>query len=233
MCDQMIPMYILVIEDNPDLVANLYDFFEGRGHIVDAAYNGGSGLKLAQENSYDIIVLDLMLPVMDGLEVCKKLRAQGCNLPILMLTARDTLDDKLLGFSTGADDYLVKPFALQELEVRLQALVRRNQGEVSKSLLSIADLEFNPATLALSRAGNNIELPPIPLKILEFLMRQSPRVVTRLEIERHIWGEDLPETDSLRAHLHTLRNLIDKPFSKPLLHTMRGMGYCMAEPDEV
>ena len=225
-------MYILVIEDNPDLVANLYDFFESRGHIVDAAYNGGSGLKLIQQNSYDIVVLDLMLPDMDGLEVCSKLRAQGCNLPILMLTARDTLDDKLHGFSSGADDYLVKPFALQELEVRLQALVRRNHGEVSKSLLHIADLKLNPATLEVSRAGQKIELPPIPLKILELLMRQSPRVVTRREIERHIWGEDLPETDSLRAHLHTLRSLIDKPFSRQLLQTVRSMGYRLAEPDE-
>ncbi len=226
-------MYILIIEDNPDLIANLYDFFEPRGHIVDTAYNGNSGLELVLQNSYDIVVLDLMLPDMDGLEVCSELRAQGCNLPILMLTARDTLHDKLRGFSSGADDYLVKPFALQELEVRLQALVRRNQGKVSKSLLCIADLKFNPATLEVSRGGQKITLPPIPLKILQLLMRQSPSVVSRREIERHIWGEDLPETDSLRAHLHTLRNLIDKPFSKQLLQTVRGMGYCLTEPDAV
>lgn len=226
-------MYILFVEDNPDLVENLYDFFEARGHVVDAAYNGNSGLELIQKNSYDVVILDLMLPDMDGTEVCKKLRARGCSLPILMLTARDTLDDKLLGFGSGADDYLVKPFALQELEVRLQALERRGQGKFGKTLLSIADLEFNPATLKVRRAGQDIELPPIPLKILELLMRQSPRVVARREIERHIWGDDLPETDSLRAHLHILRNLIDRPFTRPLLQTVRGMGYRMAEPDEL
>jgi DNA-binding response OmpR family regulator len=225
-------MYILAIEDNPDLIENLYDFFELRGHIIDAAYNGNSGLAFVAQNAYDVIVLDLMLPDIDGLKVCRTLRNQGCNLPILMLTARDTLDDTLLGFNSGADDYLVKPFSLQELEVRLQALVRRGQGAISNALLSIADLDFNPNTLKVSRAGYRIELPPIPLKILELLMRQSSRIVTRREIERHIWGEDLPKTDSLRAHLHTLRTLIDKPFTLHLLQTVRGLGYRLAPPDE-
>ena len=185
-----------------------------------------------RQNAYDVVVLDLMLPDMDGTEVCTQLRDQGCHLPILMLTARDTLDDKLVGFGSGADDYLVKPFALQELEVRLQALGRRGQGEFGNVHLSIADLEFNSATLKIKRGGNDIELPPIPQKILELLMRQSPRVVARRKIERHIWGDDLPETDSLRAHLHTLRSLIDKPFTKPLLQTVRGLGYRVDEPDE-
>ncbi|HHL18703.1 MAG TPA: response regulator transcription factor [Thiothrix sp.] len=224
-------MYILAIEDNPDLVENLYDFFEVRGHIIDAAYDGKSGLQFAQQNTYDVIVLDLMLPDIDGFEVCQTLRIQGCNLPILMLTARDTLDDKILGFTSGADDYLVKPFSLQELEVRLQALVRRARGEVSKACLSVADLTFNPTTLIVKRGRQRIELPPIQLKILERLMRQSPQVVSRQDIEHHIWGENLPETDSLRAHLHTLRMLIDKPFTPHLLQTVRGMGYRIAELD--
>lgn len=199
---------------------------------MDAAYDGSSGLIFVEQNSYDVVVLDLMLPDMDGLKVCSTLRGQGYNLPILMLTARDTLDDKLLGFNSGADDYLVKPFSLRELEVRLQALVRRGQGDISNALLSIADLAFNPATLKVCRSGYAIELPPIPLKILELLMRHSPRVVTRRNIERHIWGDNLPETDSLRAHLHTLRMLIDKPFSLHLLQTVRGMGYRIAKSNE-
>lgn len=226
-------MYLLVIEDNPDLVENIYDFFEARGHIVDAAYDGSSAINFVQQNPYDVLILDLMLPDIDGLKVCHKLREQGCTLPILMLTARDTLEDKILGFNSGADDYLVKPFSLKELEVRLQALVRRGQGAISNAPLSIADLKLNPATLKVIRAGHNIELPPIPLKILELLMRQSPKVISRREIQRHIWGDDLPETDSFRAHLHTLRSLIDKPYTQPLIHTVRGMGYCIAEPDEI
>lgn len=226
-------MYILAIEDNPDIIENMYDFFEEDGHIVDAAYDGNSGLKFVQQNSYDIVILDLMLPDMDGLEVCRRLREQGCSIPILMLTARDTLDDKECGFNSGADDYLVKPFSLRELNVRLLALIRRAKGHVSNAPLIIADLEFNPMTLKVSRKGRDIELPPIQIKILELLMRQSPKVVTREEIERYIWGEDLPETDSLRAHLHTLRNHIDKPFTEPLLQTIRGMGYRISIADDL
>jgi len=226
-------MYILIIEDNPDLVENIYDFFESQGHVLDAAYDGHHGLEFIQNNLYDVIVLDLILPDMDGLEVCSKLRNRGCNLPILILTARNTLKDKLRGFQSGADDYLVKPFSLLELDVRLQALVRRGQGMISNSLLCIGDLEFNPITLQVKRDGYSINLPPIPLKILEFLMRQSPRVVSRQEIERHIWADDLPETDSLRAHLHTLRSLIDKPFTQHLIQTVRGMGYRIIKTDDI
>lgn len=222
-------MYILLIEDNPDIVENLYDYFVARGHTVDAAYDGISGLKFALNDCYDVMILDLTLPGMDGLEICEKLRQQGRDLPILMLTARDTLDDKVLGLSRGADDYLLKPYSLKELEARLQALVRRSRGEVGKNHLVIDDLELSCVSLTVKRAGQTIELPRISLKILEILMRQSPRVVTRAEIERYIWGDDLPDTDSLRVHLNTLRNLIDKPFNKHLLKTVRGMGYCIVE----
>ena len=225
-------MYILVIEDNPDIVENLFDYFEGRGHKVDAAYDGISGLEFVVKNIYDVVILDLMLPGMDGLEVCEKLREQGRDLPVLMLTARDTVDDKVLGLGSGADDYLVKPYSLKELEARLQALVRRARGGISKTQLSIAGLELDTVALKVKRAGQNINLPPITLKILELLMRQSPRVVSRLEIERYIWGDDLPGTDSLRVHINTLRNFIDKPFDKPLLKTVRGMGYCISGQDD-
>lgn len=226
-------MHILLIEDNPDLVENLYEFLGARGSVVDAAYDGRSGLEFVQKNTYDVVILDLILPDIDGTEICKLLREQGCSLPILMLTARDTLEDKITGFRSGADDYLVKPFALQELELRLKALVRRSQDDVSTASLRIADLQFNPATFSVSRAQCTIELPPIPLKILELLMRQSPRVVSRQEIEKHVWGEELPETDSLRAHLNTLRNRIDKPFTKSLMQTLRGLGYRLVDSDEI
>lgn len=226
-------MNILVIEDNPDLVANLYDYLEGNSHTVDAANDAHTGLRFALDNRYDVIVLDLMLPGMDGLEVCEQLREKGNETPVLMLTARDTLDDKLQGFAHGADDYLVKPFALQELEVRLKALVRRVRGETTRRSLEVGDLIFDQETLEVSRAGKKIVLPPIPLKILGLLMRQSPRVLTRQEIEREIWGDAPPDSDALRAHMHLLRAAIDKPFERPLLRTLHGIGYQLVEPDAV
>jgi len=226
-------MYILVIEDNPDLVANLYDYLEPKGYIVDAAYDSRSGMQFIQDKVYDAIVLDLTLPGLDGLEVCRRIRDAGVNTPVLMLTARDTLDDKLNGFSAGTDDYLVKPFALQELEARLRALVRRSRGDQERDVLQVADLVFDPATLRVERAGQQIALPPIPLKLLTLLIRQSPRVVPKRELERRIWGNERPDSDALRTHLHVLRSAIDKPFETPLLRTVHGMGYQLAEPDEI
>lgn len=226
-------MYILVIEDNPDLVANLYDFLEPRGYVVDAAYDARSGFRFASDNDYDAIILDLMLPDMDGLEVCKRLRDSGGDTPLLMLTARDTLDDKLEGFASGADDYLVKPFAMQELDVRLKALVRRMRGEMSREILQVADLVFDSATLQVERAGKVITLPPIPLKILTMLIQQSPRVVPRRDIERRIWGNIRPDSDALRAHMSVLRTAIDRPFDKKLLRTVHGIGYQLVEADEI
>ncbi|WP_029133970.1 response regulator transcription factor [Sedimenticola selenatireducens] len=224
-------MYLLLIEDNPDLIENLCEFFESMGHAVDIAYNGLTGLGFALENSYDVIVLDLMLPGMDGLEVCSRLRREGHGTPVLMLTARDTLNNKLEGFASGADDYLVKPFALPELEARLNALSRRGRSEITRRRLIVGDLQFDPDTLRVERDGRRIELAPIPLKILALLMRRSPGVVRRVEIEREIWGDDPPDSDTLRAHLHALRTAIDRNFKPALLHTIRGMGYQLTGPD--
>lgn len=227
-------MNLLIIEDNPDLVANLCDFLEPRGHFVDVARNAFTGLGLALEHAFDAVVLDLMLPGMDGLEVCARLRAAGNGVPVLMLTARNTLQDKLDGFASGADDYLVKPFALSELEARLLALARRGRREHVPERIQVDDLTLDTAALAVTRAGQPIALAPIPLRILTLLMRHSPRVVSRAEIEREVWGEDTPDSDALRAHLHQLRNAIDRPFGRPLLHTVRGFGYRLgAGPDAV
>jgi DNA-binding response OmpR family regulator len=226
-------MYLLLIEDNPDLVENLSDFFAARGHTVDIAYNGLTGLHFAQENQYDVIVLDLMLPGMDGLEVCARMRKEGRDTPVLMLTARDTLDDKLAGFGSGADDYLVKPFALPELEARLSALARRGSGTTSvRQHLRVADLTFDPDRMRVERNGRRIELPPIPLRILSLLIRRSPGVVRREELEREVWGDDPPDSDALRAHMHALRSTIDRGAAVPLLHTVRSIGYQLAPPDE-
>jgi DNA-binding response OmpR family regulator len=225
-------MHLLLIEDNPDLVENLSDFFESRGHTVDVAYNGPSGLSFAQQQRYDVIVLDLMLPGMDGLKVCARFRAGGGATPVLMLTARDTLSDKLDGFDTGADDYLVKPFALPELEARLRALVRRGRGEAARTELRVHDLSFDTDRLRVERAGRRIELAPIPLRILALLMHRSPGVVRRVELEREVWGDTPPDSDALRAHIHALRSAIDRGDSVPLVHTVRGIGYQLAAPDE-
>ena len=219
-------MHILVIEDNPDLAANVCDYLEAKGHSTDAAGDGITGLHLAVTRTYDAIVLDLLLPGLDGLSLCRKLREEArSNTPVLMLTARDALDDRVAGLECGADDYVLKPFALRELEARLKALSRRASGMVSQSPLKVGDLVFDPGLVQASRAGRVLALSPIPLKILEHLMRASPKVVKREELERLIWGENPPDSDALRAHMHVLRNALEQPGNAPLLHTLRGIGY--------
>jgi len=226
-------MRILVIEDNNDIAANLGDFLEERGHTVDFAADGVTGLHLAVVNDFDAIVLDLNLPGMDGLEVCRKLRQEARKqTPVLMLTARDSLENKLEGFDAGADDYLVKPFALQEVDARLTVLLRRGKGPQSR-ILNVADLEYNLDTLEVRRGGKLLQLNPTALKILQSLMEASPSVVTRQELETRVWGEELPDSDSLRVHIHGLRQAVDKPFPKALIQTRHGIGYRIADPDAV
>lgn len=222
-------MRILIVEDNSDLAANIYDFLEAKGHILDAAADGITGLHLAVVNDYDAIVLDLTLHGMDGLTLCKKLREEADKTtPVLMLTARDTLNDKIVGFEAGADDYLVKPFALQELEIRLLALQRRSVGSKSRKL-QVGDLNFDLDTLSVTRQNKTITLTPTGLKILELLMRKSPHVVSRRDIEHSLWGDEPPDSDSIRSHMHTLRVAIDHPFDKPLIHTVHGIGFRLEE----
>jgi DNA-binding response OmpR family regulator len=220
---------LLLIEDNSDIAESVGDFLECRGYSVDFGADGLSGLHLAVTNSYDAIILDLRIPGIDGLEVCRKLRVDAkSSTPILMLTASGTLDDKLLGLEAGSDDYLVKPFEMRELEARLRALIRRERRQVSSETLVVADLVFDTATFQIKRAGKEIVLSPIGLRILGILMRESPRVVHRRDIEREIWGDTLPDSDTLRSHLYNLRRMIDKPFNRPLLHTVHSAGYRLA-----
>ena len=224
-------MRILVVEDNRDIAANLGDYLEDRGHTVDYAADGVTGLHLAVVNDFDAIVLDLNLPGMDGLEVCRKLRQEGRKqTPVLMLTARDSLENKLEGFDSGADDYLVKPFALQEVEARLAVLSRRGKAAQPR-VLTVADLEYNHDTLEVRRGGKLLQLNPTALKILQSLMESSPSVVTRQELETRVWGEELPDSDSLRVHIHGLRAAVDKPFDKALIQTRHGIGYRIADPE--
>ena len=226
-------MRVLIIEDNPDIAANLGDYLEDHGHTVDFAGDGITGLHLAVVNEFDAIVLDLALPGMDGLDVCRKLRSEaGKDTPVLMLTARDRLEDKLAGFETGADDYLVKPFELQEVEARLHVLAGRGRRRNSREL-NVGDLNYNLDTLNVSRGDEDIYLNPIGLKLLHCLMEASPNVVSRAELEMEVWGEEMPDSDSLRVHIHSLRGAIDKPFGSNLIQTRHGIGYRLVEPDAV
>ena len=227
------PLRILVVEDNADISENIGDYFEARGHILDFAMEGIGGLHLALTQDYDIIVLDIMLPGMDGLTFCRKLRAEGGNLiPVLMLTARDTLDDKLEGFDAGADDYLVKPFAMKELNARIEALVRRAE-RIPRIHLQVADLELDIGIMKVKRAGHPISLNRACLKILTLLMQASPNVVARKDLEHALWGDMPPGSDALRSHIYALRRAIDKPFEKPLLETVHGVGYRLVGHDEI
>ncbi|HEX5755102.1 MAG TPA: response regulator transcription factor [Arenimonas sp.] len=221
---------ILLVEDNRNLSELVGEYLESKGFAVDYATDGAEGYRLAAENSYDVVVLDLMLPRLDGVEVCRKLRQDAKkSTPVLMLTARDTLGDKVGGLEAGADDYLVKPFAILELEARVRALIRRERRQVSPEILKVADLMFDTASLRVTRAGRELQLSPIGLRLLSILMRESPRVVPRRDIEREIWGDGLPDSDTLRSHLYNLRKTIDKPFERPLLHTVQTAGYRIAD----
>ena len=217
---------ILIVEDHRDIAEMLYDYFENKGYQLDYASDGRMALSLASEHQYDVILLDLMLPEISGLEVCRKLREEiGNDTPILMLTARDTLEDKVVGLDAGADDYLVKPFELLELEARINALIRRQKKAVRHELLEVEDLVLDTGTLQVSRAGKELKLSPIGLKILTILLKAKPKVVTRQQLEQEIWGDVLPDSDTLRSHLYNLRKQIDKPFDKPLIQTIQAIGY--------
>jgi DNA-binding response OmpR family regulator len=223
---------VLIVEDNSDLAANITDYLEAKGYLVDVALDGVTGLHLAVTQPHDVIVLDVMLPGIDGLTLCRRLRQDAKSaVPVLMLTARATLDDKAAGFGEGADDYLVKPFELRELDLRLRALMRRARANESLNRLKVADLVFDLDTLAVQRGDHPVSLPVVSLKILELLMKRAPGVVRRREIEQAVWGDSPPDSDALRVHMHTLRSAIDLPGLPTLLHTLRGVGYQLKEPD--
>ncbi|WP_224784620.1 response regulator transcription factor [Marinihelvus fidelis] len=224
---------ILLIEDNHDIAAMVGDHLETSGYEVDYAADGITGLHLAVTEPFDAIVLDLMLPGLDGMDLCRKFRQEAHrDTPILMLTARDTLEDKVAGLEAGADDYLVKPFEMEELDARLHAMLRRASGEMTSQVLRVANLTVNTGTWEVSRQGQPLTLTPIGLKMLTTLMKVSPRVMSRRDLERAVWGDIVPDSDALRSHLYNLRKVIDKPFDKPLLHTLQGLGYRLADPDD-
>lgn len=222
---------ILIIEDNAQLAANLYDYLEGCGHTLDAAPDGVSGLHLASSRDYDAIVLDWNLPRLDGLTVLRRLRGEAKKkVPVIMLTARDQLTDKIDGFEAGLDDYLVKPVALAEIEIRLRSLVARlRRSAAPDDVLVVGDLRFHLGTMEVQRAGRKIALTRTGRRLLELLMRESPSVVTRARLERAAWGDLPPGTDLLRSHMHVLRRAIEREPEKTLLHTVPGSGYRLCD----
>ena len=220
---------VLLVEDNPPLRKLLALLFEGAGHRIDFAADGKQGLNLALENPPDVLVLDLGLPRMDGLEVCRELRERADrHIPILMLTARDAVADKLQGFEAGADDYLTKPFSGEELLARCMALSRRHQlGEAHQIRIGTLVLDRRKGTAA--RAGRELQLNTTALKILRALAESHPRPLSRSELLERIWGEEVPPSDPLRTHLHLLRKELDGPGETPMLLNIHGVGYRLEE----
>lgn len=218
---------ILIIEDNAQLAANLYDYLAACGHHLDAAPDGLSGLHLASSKDYDAILLDWNLPRLDGLTVLRRIRQEAkSKVPIIMLTARDQLADKIDGFESGLDDYLVKPVALPEIEIRLRSLVNRlKQSAAPHDVLTVGDLCFDIRTLQVLRGERRVAVTRIGRRLLELLMRESPNVVSRARLERAAWGDIVPGNDLLRSHMYVLRRAIEAESEEPLLHTVSGVGY--------
>ena len=226
-------MKILLVEDNNNLAQNVTEFFESKDYVIDYAADGITAMNLVLSQTYDVIVLDIMLPGMDGFSLCEKLRDNNrVGTPVIMLTARDTEQDKLRGFNAGADDYLVKPFSLPELEARLIALIRRaNKALLGSRELVVADLVYYPDTMNFKRSDVSLSLKPVPRKILVMLMQKANCLVTRREIEREIWNDDPPDSEALRSHIYAIRSELNKNNSTNLLQTIRGTGYLLGETE--
>jgi len=225
-------MRILIIEDDAAIAANLYDHLTASGYEPEHAADGVTGLHRAVTEDWSAILLDVALPGMDGFTLCRKLREEARrDTPILMLTAKDTLDDKLAGFNHGADDYLVKPFSLKEMAARLAALIKRRQGQVVPRTLRYGDISLDPQTLDVERAGRAVKLPRKCLHLLQLLMASPERVLRRAELETIVWGEPLPESDTLRSHMHVLRRALTVDGESNPIETVHGTGYRMGRVD--
>ncbi len=224
-------MRILLVEDDADLAQFIRKGLKEEHYAVDVATDGEEGLALALNNTYDLLILDIMLPKLDGLTLCRRIRAKGSMTPVLLLTARNTVEDKVSGFDTGADQFLPKPFAFVELLAQIRALLRRGSSQQIVQLQA-ADLKLDPASHRVWRAGQEIALTNKEYALLEFLLRNKNRVLTRTAIIEHVWDISYdPMTNIVDAHIRALRAKIDRDFSPPLIATVRGAGYMLEEPD--
>jgi heavy metal response regulator len=225
-------MRILIIEDDKKIAGFIKKGLTEEHYAVDVFYDGEEGAYWAQVNEYDLIILDIMLPKKDGIEVCRELRNKNIIAPIIMLTVKDALEDKIKGLDEGADDYLTKPFSFEELLARIRALLRRTQKYKTRTL-KVADLELDPVTRKVTRAGKKITLTGKEYALLEYLMRNKGRILTETMIIEHVWDMNFdPLTNVVNVYIHHLRQKIDKDFDKKLIHTIRGAGYVMKEDDE-
>ena len=218
-------MLVLLVEDHRLLAETLMDYLESESIDVDYAANGLQGLEIARSQTFDAIILDVNLPGIDGFTICEQLRqTYKVDTPILMLTARDQLEDRIKGFENGADDYLIKPFESQEVVMRLKALVKRDRGQVTQKLLTVGSLKLDTGKMQIWRDDEMIEVSPTSFKILNILVRAYPEVVTREQIEQELWGSDVPDTDTLRSHVYNLRKAVDHPFDQAMIQTVKGVG---------
>ncbi|MFB0979629.1 MAG: response regulator transcription factor [Alteromonadaceae bacterium] len=218
---------VLLVEDDLDLAATIVDYLDLEKICCDHAANGIAGLQFIKQQHYDVVILDVNLPRMDGLTVCKTMREQGINIPVLMLTARETLNDKLAGFAVGSDDYMVKPFEMLELIARIHVLANRRNGLTNVLSLHGVDVDFSAKTI--KRDGAVLQLSPTGWKILEVLMRKSPEVVSKEQLLNAVWGDELPDSDSLKVHLFKLRQVIDTNSQNKLIQTVAGQGFVFRE----
>lgn len=222
-------MNVLLIEPQLELAASVRDFLSNLGYRVQQVAEGKAGLKFAGHEAYDVIVLNYSMPKADGAQLCRRLRSHDPHTPLLLLTARDSLEQRLAGFEAGADDCLSIPFAPAELQARLHALRRRRRDGSGVRHLHVADLIFDLDALNATRGGKSLALNPTTRKLLEYLMRETRRVVPRAELEHLLWGKQVPEDDVLRVHLHALRAAVDKGHASKLIHTVHGVGYRLAD----
>lgn len=223
-------MRILLVEDDAKIASFIKRGLKSAGYAVDHAADGNQGLDMAFSVSYDTLIVDIMLPGLDGLALIEELRRKKINTPVIILSARDSIDDRVKGLQTGGDDYLTKPFAFSELLARVQALIRRATGAAEPTRLQTGDLSMNLITREVDRAGRKIELQPLEFSLLEYLMRNAGRVVSKTMIMEHVWDYHFdPQTNIVEVRISRLRDKIDRDFDRKLIHTVRGVGYVLKE----